>query len=126
MCTSLFHDESRRLTCQVVRLDDGLFGGYGVDLGHAFRREYAPALELPVFVLLQKHCAHQSLEQVGALDLLPALGREVAEGHHVLAGLDHQLSRAGELSSDLLLDQLMLVEVVLRPGSRACPPPATA
>jgi hypothetical protein len=35
MCTSFFHDESRRLTCQVVRLDDGLFVGYGVDLGRA-------------------------------------------------------------------------------------------
>jgi hypothetical protein len=35
MCTLFFHDESRRLTCQVVRLDDGLFVGYGVDLGRA-------------------------------------------------------------------------------------------
>ena len=35
MCTSLFQGESSRLTCQVVRLDDGLFVGYGVDLGRA-------------------------------------------------------------------------------------------
>ena len=34
MCTSL-QDASSRLTCQVVRLDDGLFVGYGVDLGRA-------------------------------------------------------------------------------------------
>ena len=35
MRTWLSHDESSRLTCQVVRLDDGLFVGYGVDLGRA-------------------------------------------------------------------------------------------
>jgi hypothetical protein len=34
-CTSLFHNESRRLTCQVIRLDGGLFVGYAVDLGRA-------------------------------------------------------------------------------------------
>lgn len=34
MCTSLFQD-SRRLTCQVERLDELAFVGYSVDLGRA-------------------------------------------------------------------------------------------
>ena len=86
-----------------------------------------------MLVLLQQHCAHQSLdrsvvgkdahhtgaafnflidalEQVGAPDLLPVLGREVAEGQHVLAGLDHQLSRPGELSGEHGADLIPLLQ----------------
>ena len=72
-----------------------------------------------MLVLLQQHGVHQSLdrsvvgkdadhtgapldlfvdalEQVGALDLLPVLRREVAEGQHVLAGLEHELCCPGK------------------------------
>ena len=86
-----------------------------------------------MLVLLQQHCAHQSLdrsvvredshhtgaafnflidalEQVGAPHLLPVLGREVAECQHVLAGLDHQLSRAGELGSEHGADLIPLLQ----------------
>jgi len=171
----LFHDESRRLTCQVIRLDWSSAVGYARmcaapvrvglrtppltwglgsggcflqaglrrqvlqrwDLGHALGGEHAPALKLPVLVLLQQHRSHQALdrrivgedahhagaaldflvdalEQVGAPDLFPVLGREVTESEHVLAGLDHQLSRPGELGSEhgahlipLLQDRLL-------------------
>jgi hypothetical protein len=41
-----------------------------------------------------------TLEQVGAPHLLPVLDREVAEGQNILAGLDHQLSRPGELGGE--------------------------
>ena len=36
------------------------------------------------------------LQQVRAPDLFPLLRREVTEGHHVLSGLVHELSRLGE------------------------------
>ena len=72
-----------------------------------------------MLVLLQQHGVHQSLdrsvvgkdanhkgapldlfvdalEQVGAPDLLPVLRREVAEGQHVLAGLEHELCCPGK------------------------------
>ena len=85
-----------------------------------------------MLVLLQQHRAHQSLnrsvvgedahhagaafdflidalEEVGAPDLLPVLGREVVEGQHVLAGLDHQLSRPGELGGEHRADLIPLL-----------------
>ena len=89
------------------------------DGSHALGREHAPALQLPVLVLLQQHRTHQAgnrrvvgedsdhagtafdflidaLEQVGAPDLSPVLVWEVAEGEHVFPGLDHELCGPGE------------------------------
>ncbi len=89
------------------------------DGGHALGRNHAPALELPVLVLLQKHRAQQAgggcvvgeytidtgtafdllvqaLQQVGAPDLAPVGRREVAECQHVLLGLQHEFGGPGE------------------------------
>ena len=89
------------------------------DGSHALGREHAPALQLPVLVLLQQHRTHQAgdrrvvgedadhagtafdflidaLEQVGAPDLSPVLGWEVVEGERVFPGLDHKLCGPGE------------------------------
>jgi len=75
-----------------------------------------------VLVLLQQHRTHQAgdgsvvgedpddagaafdllvhaLEQVGAPDLAPVGLREVAEGQHVLLGLEHELCGFGEALS---------------------------
>jgi hypothetical protein len=92
------------------------------DLGHAFSREHAPALELLVLVLLQQHSPHQAgnggvvgedphhagaaldflvdpLEQVGAPDLLPLRLWEVPEGEHVFPGFQHELCCFGKALS---------------------------
>jgi len=75
-----------------------------------------------VLVLLQQHCPHQTgdgsvvgedphdpgaaldllvhaLQQVGAPDLAPVGLREVAEGQHILLGLQHELGGPGEALS---------------------------
>ena len=43
-------------------------------------------------------CDVEPLEQVGAPQLAPVAGREVAKGQHVFPGLGHELSRPGELA----------------------------
>jgi len=88
---------------------------------HGLLREHAPALQLPVLVLLRHHRPDQAhnrsivgkdadnagsaldllvepLEQVGAPQLAPVAGREVATRQHLLPGLGHQLGRPGELA----------------------------
>ncbi len=83
---------------------------HGRDGSHALDREHAPALQLPVLILLQPHRTHEAgdrgvvredvnhpsaafdllidaIEQVGAPVLLPMLLREVAERQQVLPGL---------------------------------------
>jgi len=95
----------------------------GWDGSHDLGGEHAPALKLPVLVLLQQHRAHQTgdrrvvgedadhagaafdflvdaFEQVGAPDLFPVLGVDVTESEHVLTGYGHELSRPGELGGE--------------------------
>ena len=89
------------MTSQVIRLDWSLVVGYA-------RLSATPVRLGPWALLLQgRNLDHAlggdhapPLKQVGAPDLLPVLGGEVAESQDVLAGLGHQLSRPGEFGGE--------------------------